>query len=82
MERVAQCGLTIGEIGADTMEKFNACDESVTPDGGDSFHALKNRVLQARDTILADQKIRLLSSSKAIFFLLRIPHQLDLLPYP
>jgi broad specificity phosphatase PhoE len=40
------------EIGTDTMEKFNACDESVTPDGGESFPALKNRVLQARGTTL------------------------------
>jgi len=52
LDRGARCGLTIDKIGADPMEKFNACDESVTPDGGDSFHALKNRVLQARDTIL------------------------------
>jgi len=56
LERVARCGLTIDEIGADTMEIFNACDESVTPDGGESFPALKNRVLQARDTILELQK--------------------------
>ena len=46
LDRVARCGLTIDEIDADTMEIFT-CDESVTPDGGDSFHALKNRVLQA-----------------------------------
>ena len=32
------------------MKKYNACDESVTPDGGESFPALKNRVLQVRDT--------------------------------
>jgi probable phosphoglycerate mutase len=52
LDRGAWCGLTIDEIGPDMMEKFNACDESVTPDGGESFLALKNRVLQARDTIL------------------------------
>jgi broad specificity phosphatase PhoE len=52
LNRGARCGLTIDEIGADTMEIFNACDESVTPDGGESLPALKNHVLQARDTIL------------------------------
>jgi broad specificity phosphatase PhoE len=34
------------------MEKFDACDESVTPEGGESYPALKKRVLEARDELL------------------------------
>lgn len=53
LDRGAWCGLTIDEIGVgDMMEKFNACDESVAPDGGNSFPALKNRVLFSRDMLL------------------------------
>jgi broad specificity phosphatase PhoE len=52
LDRGAWCGLTIDEIGADMMATFDACDESVTPDGGESYPALKTRVLQARDAIL------------------------------
>jgi len=53
MDRGAWCGLTIGEIGEDTMERFNDCDESVTPEGGESYPGLKERVLAARDELLA-----------------------------
>mmetsp|Transcript_36273 Transcript_36273/g.54096 ORF Transcript_36273/g.54096 Transcript_36273/m.54096 type:complete len:229 (-) Transcript_36273:159-845(-) len=52
LDRGAWCGLTIEEITQDTMDKFDACDESVTPEGGESFMFLKNRVLKARDELL------------------------------
>ena len=35
------------------MARFDACDESATPEGGESYPALKRRVLQARDELLA-----------------------------
>uniref|UniRef100_A0A7S3VEL2 Uncharacterized protein n=2 Tax=Chaetoceros debilis TaxID=122233 RepID=A0A7S3VEL2_9STRA len=34
------------------MAKFDACDESATPEGGESYPFLKNRVLAARDELL------------------------------
>jgi len=37
LERVARCGLTIDEIGADTMEKFNACEEVSLPTEASPF---------------------------------------------
>ncbi|KAI2492181.1 Histidine phosphatase [Fragilaria crotonensis] len=52
MDRGAWCGLTLDEIGPDLMARFDACDESVTPEGGESYPQLKNRVLQARDSLL------------------------------
>jgi broad specificity phosphatase PhoE len=52
MDRGAWCGLTLDEIGPDLMARFDACDESVTPEGGESYPQLKNRVLQARDILL------------------------------
>ena len=52
LDRGAWCGLTKEEIGANNMKRFDACDESVTPEGGESFPALKKRVLEARDTLL------------------------------
>lgn len=53
MDRGAWCGLTADEIGLDMLARFDACDESVTPgDGGESYPALKSRVLQARDELL------------------------------
>jgi len=52
LDRGAWCGMTLGEIGEDQMARFDACDESVTPEGGESFPFLKNRVLEARDTVL------------------------------
>lgn len=52
LDRGAWCGKTKGEIGEENMAKFDACDESVTPEGGESYPFLKNRVLAARDELL------------------------------
>lgn len=53
LDRGAWCGLTKDEIGVDMLARFDACDESVTPgDGGESYPALKSRVLEARDELL------------------------------
>lgn len=52
LDRGAWCGRTKDEIGKDMMERFDACDESVTPEGGESYPALKERVLNARDELL------------------------------
>jgi broad specificity phosphatase PhoE len=53
LDRGSWCGQTTEEIGADLMARFNACDESVTPDGGgESYPFLKARVLAARDEVL------------------------------
>ena len=52
LDRGSWCGLTKEEIGEDAMAKFDACDESVTPEGGESFPFLKTRVLKARDESL------------------------------
>jgi broad specificity phosphatase PhoE len=52
LDRGAWCGMTKEEIGAEMMARFDACDESVTPDGGESYPFLKNRVLKARDAVL------------------------------
>lgn len=50
LDRGAWCGLTLEEIGRETMARFDACDESVTPsNGGESYPTLMRRVLQARD---------------------------------
>lgn len=52
LDRGAWCGLTKDEIGTDSMARFDACDESVTPEGGESYLTLKDRVLQARNEVL------------------------------
>ena len=52
MDRGAWCGLTKEEIGADMLARFDSCDESVTPEGGESYPQLKARVLDAREKIL------------------------------
>jgi broad specificity phosphatase PhoE len=52
LDRGSWCGKTKDEIGSEMMEKFDACDESVTPEGGESYPALKKRVLEARDELL------------------------------
>ena len=52
LDRGSWCGKTKEEIGSDKMTKFDACDESVTPEGGESYPALKRRVLEARDELL------------------------------
>lgn len=53
MDRGAWCGLTIDEIGKDMMARFDKCDESVTPEGGENYPGLKQRVLAARDELLS-----------------------------
>ena len=52
LDRGSWCGMTKDEIGADAMAKFDACDENATPEGGESYNALKKRVLQDRDAVL------------------------------
>lgn len=52
LERGEWCGKTKDEIGPDLMARFDACDESVTPKGGESYPFLKKRVLAARDGVL------------------------------
>mmetsp|Transcript_20468 Transcript_20468/g.50169 ORF Transcript_20468/g.50169 Transcript_20468/m.50169 type:complete len:272 (+) Transcript_20468:2530-3345(+) len=52
LDRGAWCGKTLAEIGEDSMARFDDCDESVTPEGGESFPFLKERVLKARDQVL------------------------------
>jgi phosphoserine phosphatase len=52
LDRGAWCGLTKDEIGDENLARFDACDETVTPDGGESYPALRERVLQARDQAL------------------------------
>jgi len=54
LDRGAWCGLKKEEIGADLMDRFNACDETVTPEGGESMTFVKNRVLKARDELLSN----------------------------
>jgi broad specificity phosphatase PhoE len=53
LNRGAWCGLTAEEIGLDMLKRFDACDELVTPEGGESYSQLWNRVKQARDEVLA-----------------------------
>lgn len=52
LDRGVWCGLTKDEIGVANMAKFDACDEAVTPEGGESYPFLKDRVLKARDEAL------------------------------
>ena len=52
LDRGDWCGKTEKEIGSDVMARFDACDESVTPANGESYPALKRRVLQSRDEAL------------------------------
>jgi probable phosphoglycerate mutase len=52
LDRGSWCGKTKDEIGEEMMARFDACDESVTPEGGESYPFLKERVLKARDTVL------------------------------
>ena len=54
LDRGEWCGKTKAEIGADQMARFDACDESVTPPGGESYPALKARVLDALRQVLTD----------------------------
>jgi len=47
---------TKDEIGEEAMAAFDNCDESVTPANGESFPALKRRVLEALHTALGRMK--------------------------
>jgi len=52
LDRGEWCGKTKVEIGLKNLERFDNCDESVTPTGGESYPSLKARVLKARDEFL------------------------------
>jgi len=52
LDRGAWCGMTKDEIGSEMMARFDACDESVTPEGGESFRFVKERVSKERDIVL------------------------------
>lgn len=52
LDRGSWCGKTMNEIGDDMMARFDDCDESVTPEGGESYPFLKSRVLEAREEVL------------------------------
>lgn len=52
LDRGDWCGRTKAEIGTEQMERFNACDETATPKGGESYAVVKKRVLLARDKVL------------------------------
>jgi broad specificity phosphatase PhoE len=52
LDRGVWYGRTKDEIGADLMNRFDACDESVTPEKGESYPTLKHRVLQALEEAL------------------------------
>mmetsp|Transcript_43735 Transcript_43735/g.64222 ORF Transcript_43735/g.64222 Transcript_43735/m.64222 type:complete len:301 (-) Transcript_43735:35-937(-) len=52
LDRGDWCGKTKDEIGAENMARFDACDESFTPAGGESYPVLKKRVLDARDELI------------------------------
>lgn len=56
LDRGAWCGLRKDEIGEDIFARFDACDESVTPEGGESYPFLKRRVLEARDQLLSEME--------------------------
>ena len=51
------CGRTKAEIGEELMARFDSCDESITPKGGESYPALKARVLNSRDDLLRSLRI-------------------------
>jgi broad specificity phosphatase PhoE len=53
LDRGTWYGKTKEEIGVDNLAKFDACDVSVTPEGGENYPELKERVLAARDVLLA-----------------------------
>jgi 2,3-bisphosphoglycerate-dependent phosphoglycerate mutase len=52
LDRGSWCGKTKDEIGPERMARFDACDASATPEGGESYPSLKRRVLDARDAVL------------------------------
>lgn len=56
LDRGEWCGRTKAEIGPDLMARFDNCDETITPKGGESYPALKARVLKSRDELLSSLK--------------------------
>jgi broad specificity phosphatase PhoE len=54
LDRGEWAGLTLAEIGVETLAKFDAGDESVTPVGGESYHTLRDRVRNARQSVWDD----------------------------
>lgn len=55
LDRGEWCGKTLQEIGPEQMDKFNKCDESVTPLGGESYREFNDRVMKARNDIVLQQ---------------------------
>mmetsp|Transcript_11830 Transcript_11830/g.18161 ORF Transcript_11830/g.18161 Transcript_11830/m.18161 type:complete len:275 (+) Transcript_11830:133-957(+) len=53
LNRGAWCGLTKEEIGEENLSRFDGCDITITPEGGESYPELKVRVLKARDDVLS-----------------------------
>jgi broad specificity phosphatase PhoE len=53
LDRGAWAGRTKDEIGPANLARFDACDESVTPPGGESYLALQSRVREALRQALA-----------------------------
>lgn len=53
LDRGAWAGQTKDEIGQENLASFDACNESITPEGGESYPALKARVLEALSQALA-----------------------------
>jgi len=58
LARGAWCGKTREEIGLDNLRRFDACDLSVTPEGGESYPELKERVLAARDAFMNQEAFK------------------------
>ena len=56
LDRGAWRGKTKGEIGQDMLARFDACDPSATPKGGESYPQLKERVLDALSTALSQME--------------------------
>jgi broad specificity phosphatase PhoE len=54
LDRGAWAGLTLAEIGVEILAKFDAGDDSVTPVGGESYHTLRDRVRDARQSVWND----------------------------
>jgi broad specificity phosphatase PhoE len=53
LDRGEWCGKTLDEIGREVMQRFDACDERVTPAGGESYRALYERVMRGKRSILS-----------------------------
>ena len=52
LSRGEWAGKTREQIGQEKMQRFNECDLSVTPEGGESYPAVMKRVSAARDALL------------------------------